>query len=108
LLHEDGQGLSGRRSGVRVQVCHTGILLLGTEIIFLFKARFADPKTRNKLRDSKNYVATVDFWTAICTVSFGNKFVGQSYEVSDICTGTTQIKSVGSGADSGGREFQIP
>jgi hypothetical protein len=69
---------------------------------------FADPKTRNKLRDSKTYVATLDLFTAICAVIFANVFVGLSCEVSDICTGKTQIKSVVSGADGGGREFQIP
>jgi len=77
LLREDGQGLSGRRYGVRVRPKYAvfGILLLGTEIIFLFRACFADPKTRNKLRDSKTYVATVDLSTAICTVSFASEFV---------------------------------
>jgi hypothetical protein len=69
---------------------------------------FADPKTRNKLRDSKTYVATLDPFAAICAVIFANEFVGQSCEISDICTGTTQIKSVVSGADSGEKEFQIP
>jgi hypothetical protein len=85
-----------------------GMLLLDTEIVFLFRACFADPKTRNKLRDSKMYVAIVDLCTAICTVSCAGEFFGQPCEAFDICTGATQMKSVDSGADSGGREFQIP
>jgi len=75
--------------------------------MFLFRACFADPKKRNKLRDSKTYVAIVDLFTVICAVSFASEFVGKSYEIFDICTGTTQKKSVDSGGGSEWREFRI-